>query len=177
MAKSPSAKVKKASVATVHKKAKFSSTAAILKDPFNVTPMTRKLKKAKKKKNQTTVVAASAGDAVAKDTSGKSKVKKTKKSKNQTAPASSASGVTISGVIHQIKNMKKKEVKMVWSLPCETTIGLSLETMPWCHFTTDSLDLGAVSLHKNYARENKFPFLLQKMFQNAQKMAVLNLEL
>jgi hypothetical protein len=177
MAKSPSAKAKKASVATVHKKAKFSSSATILKDPFNVMPMTRKQKKAKKKKNQTISAAASTCDATTNVSSGKSKIKKTKKSKNQTAAASSARGVTISGVIHKIKNTKKEEVKMVWSLPCETTIGLSLESMPWCHFTTDSLDLGAVSLQKNDARKNKFPFLLQKMFQNTQKMAVLNLEL
>lgn len=168
MAKSPSAKMKKASVATVHKKAKFSSAAAIMKDPFNVMPMTRKQKKGKKKKNQTS-------DSTINHITGK--VKKTKKNKHQKAALSSASGVIINEVIGNMTQGKNKEVKMVWSLPCETTIGLSLEYMPWCHFTTDSLDIVAANGHKNDAGRNKLPVLLQKICQNTQKMAILNLEL
>jgi hypothetical protein len=165
MAKSASVKVKKASAATVHKKAKFSSAAAMMKDPFNVMPMTRKQKKGKKKKNQT-------GDCTINHVSGK--VKKTKKNKHQKAAESSPSGVQVIGNMTKWKN---KDVKMIWSLPCETTMGLSLESMPWCHFTTDALNIDRAKLHKNEAGKNKLPFLLQKMFQNTQKMAVLNLEL
>lgn len=169
MTKSSSPKVKKASVATAHKKAKFSSSAAIMKDPFNVMPMTTKLKKTKKqKKSKAAATATTKKSNIIGNNSGSNEKKMKKKKVSQQHLQQPT----------KKKNKKnKEEVKMVWSLPCESTMGISLESMPWCHFTTEPLELSTANYCNNNKMKTNFPPLLQKMFQNTRWMALLTLEL
>jgi len=77
------------------------------------------------------------------------------------------------------KKKKKKQVKIVWRVPSESTIGLSLETMPWCHFTTEPLfnSLSKINANTSNRKKTNFPLILEEMIQNSQLISLLNLEL
>jgi len=169
---------KKTSSCSVHHKTKYASPKTTHNttrsyhgpaNPFNVmaVPTTKKKKSSNKtgKKNSSSERNKNGGC-----TGKKRKITaKVSKAKLLNSPLPSSAS----------KKKKKKQVKIVWRVPSESTIGLSLETMPWCHFTTEPLFNFPSKINTNTSNRKKtnFPLILEEMIQNTHLISLLNLEL